>query len=388
MSQKLRYGVFSAVVLFIAIRIPFFFDLPHLSDDFYRFMWDGMLLNEGLNPIGRIPVDQHLVDFKDPAFAEMLLSNMNSPNYASVYPTFHQAFFGFAYFFSGSKLLTGVNCMRAFIVIAELLFFLILLLRGRDNEQNYIYLFLLNPLVVVEGVGNLHFEVVMMPFIAIALIDFSPVRYLRSSVPLAGAILVKLTPAILGPLFLFRTKPKFRFYFLWSLAFMLFIFLGMLEPWTLFTSFNDGIGLYFGSFEFNASVYYLFTNLVSSFIGYNAIAILAPILAIVSLCLITFVSWYGRNSNIFEVALVVFLIYLLLSTTVHPWYIIPVVYLAIRSHRELILIWSFTAIFSYTHYIGDVGPKWIFISLEYGLLLLAIIVEGRKRRWLQSAFLG
>lgn len=387
-KYKLRYGLFTALILFAGTRIPFFFDLPNLSDDFYRFIWDGMLLNEGLNPIGRIPIEQHINNFKDVAFAEMLLTNMNSPGYASIYPTFHQAFFGFAYFFAGHEVLTGVNMMRAFIITFELFFFLAILLRGRNNEHTYLFAYLLNPLVIVEGVGNIHFEAIMLPFIALTLIDFSPKRYLRSAVPFTGAILVKLTPLILAPMLVFRTRPKYRFYFIITTLFMLFVFLGMMEPWNLFKDFDKGLGLYFGTFEFNGSVYYALREVIEIFTGYNPIAYLAPALAVISFVLIITVSWKWRNANIFELALVVFIIYYLLAPTVHSWYLIPIVYLAIRSGREFVLVWSFAAIFSYSHYLGEVGPKWIYIILEYALLTIGIILEARRRKWLQDALRG
>lgn len=387
-KQKLRYSLLTALVLFVGTRIPFFFDLPQLSDDFYRFLWDGMLLNEGLNPIGRIPIEQHINNFKDVAFAEMLLTNMNSAGYASIYPTFHQAFFGFAYFFAGHELLTGVNMMRAFIITFEVFFFLAILLRGRNKEHTYIYAYLLNPLVIVEGVGNIHFEAIMLPFLALALIDFMPKRYLSSALPFTSAILVKLNPLILAPMLVFKTRPKVRFYFIMITLFMLFVFLGMMEPWTLFKDFDKGLGLYFGTFEFNGSIYYALREIIWGFIGYNPIAYLAPALAVLSLILIIAVSWKWRRANIFELALVIFLIYYLLASTVHPWYLIPIVYLAIRSDRTYILIWSFTAIFSYSHYLGEIGPKWIYIILEYALLAIGIILETRRRKWLQDALRG
>ena len=387
-KYKFRYGLLAALILFAGTRIPFFFDLPNLSDDFFRFIWDGMLLNEGLNPIGRIPIEQHINNFKDVAFAEMLLANMNSPFYASVYPTFHQAFFGLAYFFAGSELLTGVNMMRAFIITFELFFFLSILLRGRNKEHTYIYAYLLNPLVIVEGVGNIHFEAIMLPFLALALIDFSPKRHLRSAVPFTSAILVKLNPLILAPMLVFKTRPKIRFYFIISTLFMLFVFLGMMEPWTLFKDFNKGLGLYFGTFEFNGSIYYALREIIWSYTGYNPIAYLAPALGVLSFILIIAVSWKRRKANIFELALVVFLIYYLLAATVHPWYLIPIVYLAIRSGRTYILIWSFVAIFSYSHYLNEIGPKWIFIILEYVLLAIGIILETRRQKWLQEALRG
>jgi len=383
---KLRYGLISAIILFFGTRLPFFFELPQLSDDFYRFMWDGMLLNEGLNPVGRVPFDQQLYNFKDSLFAEMLLNKMNSPQYSSVYPTFHQAFFGISYFFSGSNLLTGVNFMRSFIVVFELLLFLLLILRNKDKEQTFLYAYLLNPLVVIEGVGNVHFEAIMLPCFALALIYFAPNRYLRAAVPWASGVLVKLTLAITGPVIFFKLNPKMRIRFLISSAFFLLVFLSLLEPWSLISNFSNGLGLYFGSFEFNASIYYLLRQFGILLVGYNPIQFLAPALAVLSFFLIVWVSWLGRKANIFETALVVFLIYLLLSTTVHPWYIIPTVYLAIRSDREYVLIWSFTAILSYSHYVGGLGPKWIFISVEYGLLAFALFMESRRKKWLIPAY--
>lgn len=64
-KYKVKYGLPLALILLIGTRIPFFFNLPQLSDDFYRFIWDGMLLFNGLNPMGRIPVHQVVNNFSD-----------------------------------------------------------------------------------------------------------------------------------------------------------------------------------------------------------------------------------------------------------------------------------------------------------------------------------
>lgn len=388
LKYKVHYALPLALTLIIGTRLPFFFNLPTLSDDFFRFLWDGMLLNEGINPIGNIPINQVIGNLNDPAFAETLLKNMNSASYLSVYPPFHQAFFAIAYFFAGSNLLVGVNFLRGMILIIELLTFLILFLRRSSKEHNYFFAYLINPLVIIEGVGNVHFEAVLLPFLAIALLDFSKKWPLRSSIPFAASILVKLRSAILTPLFFFRYPPRKRFIFLGVLLVTLFVFFGMFIPATYFKHFENGLGLYFGNFEFNASFYYLFREILTPFVGYNPIAVLAPTLAIVTGISIFSVSYRFRNTNIFELALVVYLIFLLLATTVHPWYIIPTVYLALRSNRAYILVWSFVAFLSYSHYLGDGEPKWIFIAVEYTVLFAAIWLEGRKRRWLQPALRG
>ncbi len=387
-KYKIKYVLPLALLLIIGTRIPFFFNLPQLSDDFYRFIWDGMLLFNGLNPIGRIPVDQVVNNFNDPGFANLLIANMNSANYASVYPPFHQMIFGLSYVLAGSNLLQGVNTMRAIISTLELLTFVILLVRRPTKEQNYFFAYLLNPLVIVEGVGNIHFEAVALPFMAIALIDYSKKWYLRSAIPWAGSILVKLRAAILAPVFFFRFPKRKRLPFVIATSITLCVFFGMFEEWRIFSNADKGIGLYFTNFEFNASLYYLIRNALEPIVGYNPIAILSPVLAIIAFVSIVFISYKRRNSDIFELGLVVYLIFLLLATTVHPWYIIPVVYLAIRTGRQYILIWSFVAFLSYTRYLGDGEPKWIFLAIEYTVLFGAIFMEGRRRKWLQPAFRG
>lgn len=387
LKARLKLSFPLAIMLIAAVRICLMFELPALSDDFYRFLWDGMLLNEGLNPFGRIPSEQYLDAFDDPNFAKLLLQNMNSPHYASVYPTFHQAIFGLAYFFSGSSLLNGVNGMRAIIITIELIFFLYLFFkRGVFKQLGLAYF--LNPLVIIEGVGNVHFEAVMVPILGYTLIEARRRRYFRSAISFASAILVKLTPTLIGPLLLFRFSTKGRLQFLIVSAVVVIIFAGMMEPWLLFQTFENGLGLYFSSFEFNASVYYLLNAFIALFTGYNPIAITAPFLGLVCFVLICLISYKYRKANIFELALVVYLCYLLLSTTIHPWYLLPVVFLAVFSNRSYILIWSFCVWFSYSHYLGEPGPKWGFIFAEYLLLFAALLLENYREKWLQPVLRG
>ncbi len=380
-------GLILVLIAVLTVRIPFFWNLPQLSDDYFRFLWDGMLLNEGLNPFGRIPIDQRIGNFTQPEFAETLISGMNSPGYMSVYPPFHQFVFGIAYFFSGPNLLQGVNTMRCIIIFFELAFTIFLFLR-KGNELKYGCFYLLNPLVVVEGVGNVHFEAILLPWLAASLLWFDPRGAMKSALTYGGAVLVKLTPLMLAPAFLFRYRKKAAIQFLlWSFG-SIAVFFMMLEPWYIFENFGKGIGLYFQRFEFNASIYYVLREFIALFIGYNSIAVLAPSLGALAFALILLVAFRYKRANIMEVSLVSYLIFLLLSTTVHPWYIIPLVYLAIRSGRLSILVWSFTVVFSYAHYLGEIGPPWGLIAIEYILLFAALSYEQVRKPWLQSVFRG
>src|SRR5436190_18183056 len=66
------------------IRFVLLASWPSLSDDFYRFVWDGRLMNAGFNPFTSIPADMVLRGL--PGLDQNLFEELNSKNYYSVYP--------------------------------------------------------------------------------------------------------------------------------------------------------------------------------------------------------------------------------------------------------------------------------------------------------------
>jgi len=321
------------LILGLLSRLAFFVQLPLLSDDFYRFIWDGNLLLEGVNPIGKIPVDSNV----DIPSSGRLLDQMNSGDYPSVYPPLHQLGMAFGAYFD--HFLTQVNGMRVFIMLCEVLG-LVYFWRYSKALLGLYGLYLLNPLVVVEGVGNVHFEAALLPFLAIAIDQTMRGRSVGGAISLGVAILLKLNPLILIPAF-FKEKKGWRIMLFTGLV----VVLGFIPFMAgVFDSFA-GIDLFFRSFEFNASIYYLLSEMGKAAIGYNPVAILGPAMGVVSATLILVVGL--SRAGLEEKALLAYLIFLLFSSTVHPWYIVPVVYLSLLTDRKAILIWSFTAFFSY-----------------------------------------
>jgi hypothetical protein len=372
------------ILMVLAVRLPFFFNLPALSDDFYRFLWDGMLLTQGVNPFAMVPDMVELSQLNDPDFARTLLDGMNSRQYTSVYPTIHQVFFAGGYALSGNDLLQGVNVMRLGMLAVELVFLWTLISRG-NLAKGVAAAYLLNPLVVVEGIGNLHFEAIVLPLLVWGVLYLSDKHPGKAAWFWVGSVLVKLTPLLLAPYFWFRATRRDRLVFFGISAGLLVVGLAWMWPVAKALMQGDGIGLYFKTFEFNASVYYLLSALLGWFVGYNPIGMLGPAMAVFAGMAIVAVSYRSRHSGPWEALLLIYLIYYLLATTVHPWYLIPLVFFAIAARRPLLLVWSFGVWFSYAHYIDPLGPKWIWISMEYALLLAALIAETRKKRWFQPS---
>ena len=384
--QHVKFGLLVASL--ILTRLPFFFHLPQLSDDFYRFLWDGLLLTEGINPFGAVPTDMDLTLFGKKEFAERLLSGMNSAGYGSVYPPLHQAVFWIGAKLSGGSLLDGVNTMRGVILVAEAgMAVYFLRFSGLKNAGFIMAAYLLNPLVVVEGVGNVHMEAVMVPLLAVGLHMLISQKTLKGSLLFAGSVLVKLTPLLLAPMLFFRKEGSNRWLMAATVVVAVAIAFLPFAPWYLFSGVDGSFGLYFQSFEFNASVYYLLREALTPVVGYNPIAVLGPVLAGITVLVLLWIALRAGQLDFYTAALYSYVAYYLLATTVHPWYLIPVVYLSLAAKRPVWLVWSFTVWFSYSHYLEQVGPKWGWLVLEYGILAMALLVDRRRcfgRRRLQG----
>ena len=78
--------------LAIGLRLVFLFAVPNLSQDFYRFIWDGRLILTGLNPYLTTPDD--LIFSQPTLFPQMklLFDGMGplSAGHYSNYPPIHQ----------------------------------------------------------------------------------------------------------------------------------------------------------------------------------------------------------------------------------------------------------------------------------------------------------
>lgn len=149
-------------------------------------------------------------------------------------------------------------------------------------------------------------------------------------------------------------------------------------------SFANSLDLYFRKFEFNASVYYVFRYIGQQISGYNLIKYLGPLLGILTL----FYNFrkarqYKDNtfSTFFKYGLYVWTFYLFLATTVHPWYLISVLFFATFNQWCYPYFWSYLIFISYANYSGSVyyESMWL-IGLEYFLLLVYIIMENNKRK--------
>jgi alpha-1,6-mannosyltransferase len=267
------------------------------------------------------------------------------------------------------------------------------LLSRINFNKNRIFLYALNPFIVIELTGNLHFESVMLFFLIVALYLFQKKKWILSAFMLAFSISIKLIPLLLLPIFLKRflikngklvwkeNISKLLLFYTIVISTTLILFLPFLSEF-LIESYTNSVGLWFKSFEFNASFYYLLREIGYLFRGYNEIAVIGKIAPILTIVFLVFISLKRRNHTIQEIItsmLLALSFYYFTTTTMHPWYLATLVVLSIFTKYKYPLIWSFVIILSYQAYSNSPWKEnlW-FVTIEYLVVYSFLIYEIKK----------
>ena len=372
----------------VFFRVSTFFFSPQWSEDGVRFLWDGELLLQGQNPYLLTPAQVQVQQGEmEAGYRTQLFQELNSPNYYSVYPPLNQALFWGAAQFAKGHLEKGYWVLRSLLLLGELGVFLLLwwLLARFDLPQKQIIFYWFNPLVILELMGNLHFEGLVLFFLLASLAALSRQKLGYAGMYWGLAIGMKLLPLLFAPAFLFwkQTQKSVGF---WGMAIgiSLLCFSPLLFDGA-WQNFFQSLQLYQGKFEFNASLYYLFRALGYELAGFNTIWYLTKVGMVITVLGAVWLSWKRSTIHIFEIPSVwvqLYLIYFLLQPVVHPWYLLPGLGLSVLTRQWTFLLWSFGAIFSYQAYSQNpVQEQALFLILEYGLVLLGLYLDYfRKQR--------
>ena len=386
------------VGLVVLFRLVFLLAIPNLSQDFYRFIWDGRMILEGFNPYLSLPetiIQQGTELIYEGRALYNGMGEMNGSHYTN-YPPINQLCFLIAALFASKTIFGSVIVLRIIIILADIgvLYFGIKLLKRLNLPIKNIFWYALNPFIIIEMTGNLHFEPVMLFFLIWSLYKLHQQKWALAAVLFACSISVKLIPLLFLPLFyqwfIYNTSlqisKRHRFYNLIGFyAIILIITMLLFLPFyslEFVENYASSVSLWFRNFEFNASFYYLFREIGYLFSDWNQIAIIGKITPIMTIVFLIIVTFFRKNKSMIQMITALLFgicFYYFTATTVHPWYLATPLILSIFTKYRFPIIWTIAIIFSYQAYANSPWQEnlW-FVALEYSILYGFMIFEIHK----------
>ena len=381
---KKENTIWYLVGLGIFLRFLLLFSFPNLSDDIYRFIWDGNLAINGINPFNHLPsyfIDNQL---HIPGITKELFDELNSPNYYTIYPPVCQGIFATACWIFPESWIGSAIIMKSFMFAFECgsVFLIIKLLRHFEMPFKNVLLYALNPLVIIEITGNLHFEGAMVFFLLLSIWFLIKSLFKLSAIAIAFSIASKLLPLIFLPFLIRRLGWKKSFQYFTIVGVTLITLFSPLLNELFIHNFGKSLDLYFQKFEFNASIYYLLRWFFRLITGYNQIATIGPLMG---LCVLSGVIIYTFKEDkltfesLFKAMLFGICLYLFLATTIHPWYVILPLTFSIFTSFRFPVIWSGLIFLTYINYSypSYFENLWV-VGIEYSIVFGFMIWEFSK----------
>ncbi len=245
--QSLWIILASALIFrLIALSAP-----PFLSNDMYRYIWDGWVQGAGINPYRYIPTDTHLAFLRDAA----VYPNINRANYAhTIYPPAAQLIFAATNFFSKLLSLPPVLGMKLAMTGLEAtgIWAMLKLLDIACLPRTRIIIYAWNPLTVWEFAGSGHVDAIVICFIALALLAACSQKSGLAAAAFAIAVLAKFLPLLWAPLIWRRWDWRFAGIFAGLILLLYLPYLsvgsgvfGFLGGYGSQEGIDDGKGLFF-----------------------------------------------------------------------------------------------------------------------------------------------
>lgn len=373
-----RYNLNLLLSVSVIFRLCLLFSIPALSDDFYRFLWDGRIQQLNFNPFDYTP--RQLLYQSSDVFLQQIFPLLNSPDYFSVYPQLCQSIFWLASWVGRDDILVNIIVLKSIILLSEISTILLLkkLLNTLNLDKYLVLIYALNPLVIIELTGNIHFETLMISFFLLTAWLIMKNKTSYSALALSLAIQAKLLPLISFPLLIRKLGLTGTIkYGVLCLIITIVISTGTINSFERISNISKSLNLYYGTFEFNAGIYTLFRSVGWWILGYNPINIVSKILFVLSVAGMTWI--YLKNKDLLSGFFWLLTVYLAFSAIVHPWYLCPLIALTPFVKYRFTVLWSALIPLSYITYTTIPYRENILqIAVEYSLVAGFFIYEYRR----------
>ncbi len=364
----LKHQEFSRFFFLSVLLFSFVFGMtlvtapPGQSDDIYRYIWDGKLQYFGVSPYTYAPADPALEKYH----SEILPKLVNWPEIKTIYPPVAQLFFRVSYTLFGESV-GGMKFLFLLVTLGSIRFFY-LTLKGRGGDPRLLLFFAWNPLLIMETAVNGHLDILMVFFLLMCLRFFYKNKFMLSGIALASAILCKLIPVVLVPVFFFYfttkdakdTKEKKGFRFFIPLLGTIIVFYALY--------FKSAQNMFLTAVNYSTKWYFnnpLFHGILAIFKD-NAIAHMVSFSLFIAVYLVILITPAPLERKIVY-AMGAFV---LCNPTIHPWYLIVLIgFLCIYS-SGMIMLWSGLVVVGYIvvyrfKLTGTWQDSWVSMGIEY-----------------------
>jgi Glycosyl transferase family 2 len=323
LPKVFQSGIF-IIIAGILLRLAFL-GYP-MSDDVNRYAWEGLIQSSGINPYVTAPAA-----LQEEYARDLIYRGINHPNVSAIYPPVALLTFRVI-----ASLSYELMTFKVFFIVCDMLtlFCLWSLLKQWKQPSRMLMLYAFNPLVLLYGAGEGHLDVLMILYLAIALLCFNYAEKTDKKwvaglayFTLGLAVMTKLLPVILLPFLMTRKNVKFCWTFLLPLtAYLWFIQPGMFQ----------GLQIFAGEMAYNG---FFMKPLILVF-GNTWARTLSLILCAAGLGMI----WLFFQERPRERAMLYAYFWCLLCLPcLHIWYLMPLALLMLRWPSRSIMLLMLTA---------------------------------------------
>ena len=369
-----RYALPMILVGAVIFRLALVFAPPRLSTDILLYVWDGRLINHGINPYHWAPNAQPLRFLRD-----SLWNDMEYKSYQSIYMPVSQGIFGLAYAVFGSNPIgyKAVYTLFDFGVIGLLM----LLLKRLKRPLTQVVWYAWCPLPITEVAMAGHQDIVGVFFLLLALL--LAMRKGRAVVwialALVAAALTKGFALLLLPLF---ARVHGRAFVLWAVCGL--VYFGM-PMWVYLPQFLHGMNQYLETVHVNSGAFN-WVNMTLSLLTRRWHYVITEKLS--DIAILAVMGWSVRRpvvsyEDFLRRAFAILAVTLLVIPTLFPWYLLwTLAFVPLLGKRPLysfVLLSGLSALL-YTYYISMMPYWWTPIAeyLPFYLLLAWEIYRAKN----------
>jgi hypothetical protein len=355
-SKSLVSVIILFAVVFRVLLVPA--EPAVLSKDVYRYIWDGRVQQNGINPYRHPPDATELKKQRD----DQIYPNINRKSYPTLYPAGAQLFFRLFHMIAGDSVSGYKGLMTLFDVLT--LFVLLALLRVYQYEGWRLLIYAWNPLVVFEIAYSGHLEGLTVFWLVLAFFLTATNKQTAGVAALAVCSAIKLYPALLLPVLLNRgQRIKGCFAFVITLVLLYLPFLGAGRKVLGFLP----IYLQNPYESFNLGLKAIMVQLLPQ-MSYAQWGIVF-VLGLMAAALVIFFKNKHATLTLRYAFILMGLLMVLMPASLHPWYVIVLIPFLCFYPAIAWLLFSCMVTLSYIKYVTPTGsmPQSV-LMLEYGLL--------------------